>query len=319
MTLIYVSGLIALLLTLILGKPYIDFIKRYFAGQYILDLAPENHSKKAGTPTMGGTMIVDCSIIAMVLAFVMKQGISKGTIVAIITFALYALIGFVDDFQKNKQQENKGLSPRGKLLFQIIAAALPAGYMFISGVTSVSLFGLAQVDLGLFYPLFAIFIVVGASNAVNLTDGLDGLASGLSIFSFIAMGVIFAIQGQVELAIVAISIAAACAGFLYYNQHPAKIFMGDTGSLALGGALGVLGVIGKIEFWLIPIAIVFIIETLSVIIQVTSFKLTGKRVFKMTPIHHHFELIGWNEVKVVRTFWVVGALFCFLSVYLAVF
>lgn len=319
MTIVYVSGLISLLLTLILGKPYIDFIKKFFSGQYILDLAPERHSEKAGTPTMGGTLIVDCSVIAMVLAFIMMEHISKVTMVAIITYALFALIGFIDDYQKNKQKENKGLSARAKILLQLTAAAFPAIYMCVEGATSVSLFGFAEFNLGILYPLFAIFIIVGASNAVNLTDGLDGLASGLSVFSFIAMGVIFAIQGQIELAIVAVTVAAACAGFLFYNHYPAKIFMGDTGSLALGGILGTLGVLGKLEFWLIPIALVFVLETLSVIAQVISFKTTGKRIFKMTPIHHHFELLGWSEVKVVRSFWVVGAIFCALSVYLLVF
>lgn len=315
MTIIYVAALIALLLTLILGRPYIDFIKKYFCGQYILDLAPDNHAKKAGTPTMGGTLIIDCAMIAIILALVMMKQVSHATIVALVTFILFAITGFIDDFQKNKQKENKGLSPKGKLALQVIAAALPAFYMLIKGATTVSIFGLMELDFGICYPIFAILVIIGASNAVNLTDGLDGLASGLSVLSFLTCTIVFASIGQIELAIVSASVAFACAGFLYYNYHPAKIFMGDTGSLALGGLLGTLGILGKFEFWLIPIAIVFIIETLSVILQVISFKTTGKRIFKMSPIHHHFELSGWNELKVVRVFWLVGAIFCALSIY----
>jgi phospho-N-acetylmuramoyl-pentapeptide-transferase len=309
MTIIYIAGLIALLLTLIFGKPYIDLLKKYFAGQYIYEKAPENHSKKAGTPTMGGLLIVDCAIIAMILSFVMMQKISLDSLVAIIVFILYAAIGFMDDYKKNKKQCNKGLTPRGKMFLQIIIASIPAGYMIQGGETSI-----LGYDFGLWYSLIAIFIIVGSSNAVNLTDGLDGLAAGLSLFSFLASAVIFAMMGQIELAVISAAVASACGGFLYYNCNPAQIFMGDTGSLALGGLLGTLGVLGKFEVLLIPLAIVFIIETLSVIIQVVSFKSTGKRVFKMAPLHHHFELLGWNEVKVVKTFWLVGGFFALLAV-----
>ncbi len=309
MTIIYVAGLIALLLTLILGKPYIDLLKKYFAGQYIYEKAPENHSQKAGTPTMGGLLIVDCAIVAMILSFVMMQKISLDSLVAIIVFVLYAVIGFMDDYKKNKKQQNKGLTPRGKMLLQIVVASIPAAYMLQGGETSI-----LGYDFGLWYALIAIFIIVGSSNAVNLTDGLDGLASGLSLFSFLACAVIFAMMGQIELAVISAAVASACGGFLYYNSNPAQVFMGDTGSLALGGLLGTLAVLGKFELLLIPLAIVFIIETLSVIIQVISFKSTGKRVFKMAPLHHHFELLGWNEVKVVKTFWLVGGFFALLAV-----
>lgn len=309
MTIIYVAGLIALLLTLILGKPYIDLLKKHFAGQYIYDKAPENHSKKAGTPTMGGLVIVDCAIIAIILSFVMMQKISLDSLVALIVFVLYAAIGFIDDYKKNKKQQNKGLTPRGKMLLQILVASMPAAYMVNGGETSI-----LGYDFGLWYSFIAIFIIVGASNAVNLTDGLDGLASGLSVFSFLACAVIFGMMGRIELSVISAAVACACGGFLYYNYNPAQIFMGDTGSLALGGLLGTLGILGKFELVLIPLGIVFIIETLSVIIQVVSFKLTGKRVFKMAPIHHHFELLGWSEVKVVKVFWLIGGIFALLAV-----
>jgi len=309
MTIIYVAGLISLLLTLILGKPYIEFLKKAFAGQYIYEMAPENHAKKAGTPTMGGLIIVDCAIVAIILAFVMMQKISIDSLIAIFVFVLYAIIGFVDDYKKNKKKENKGLTPRGKMSLQILAAAAPALYMVHTGETQI-----AGINLGFWYVFAATFIVVGSSNAVNLTDGLDGLASGLSVFSFLGCAIIFGLQGNIELAVISAAVASACAGFLYYNNNPAQVFMGDTGSLALGGLLGALAVLGKFELLLLPLAIIFIIETLSVIIQVTSFKLTGKRVFKMAPIHHHFELLGWSEVKVVKTFWFIGGVFALLAV-----
>lgn len=314
MTIIYVTGLISLLLTLILGKPYIEFLKRYFVGQYIYEMAPENHAKKAGTPTMGGLIIVDCALVAIILGFIMMQKISVDSLIAIFVLALYAVIGFVDDYQKNKKKENKGLSPRAKMALQLLAASVPALYMVHLGETSI-----LGIDLGFWYVLAAVFIVVGASNAVNLTDGLDGLAAGLSTFSFLSCAVLFSVQGNIELAVISAAIAAACGGFLYYNRNPAQVFMGDTGSLALGGALGTLGVLGKFELLLLPIALVFILETLSVIIQVTSFKLTGKRVFKMAPIHHHFELLGWSEVKVVKVFWFVGAVAALLGVVYGIF
>jgi len=167
--------------------------------------------------------------------------------------------------------------------------------------------------LGLLYPIFAVFVVIGSSNAVNLTDGLDGLASGCSFLAFTTLAILCQINEYTGLAIICAAIAGACLGFLYFNKQPARIFMGDTGSLALGGALGTLAILSKNEFWLLFIGIIFIIETLSVIIQVTSFKTTGKRVFKMSPIHHHFELCGWSERKIVYTFWGVTFVFCLLA------
>jgi phospho-N-acetylmuramoyl-pentapeptide-transferase len=309
MTIIYVAGLMALLLTLILGRPYIEFLKKYFAGQYINELAPENHAKKAGTPTMGGLVIVDCALISIILSLIMMQRISIDSAIAIIVLVMYTFVGFWDDHQKNKHKENVGLKPRGKMALQLLAAAIPSLYMLHTGETSI-----AGIDLGVLYFFVSMFIIVGASNAVNLTDGLDGLAAGLSVFSFLACAIIFGIHGEIELSVISAAVACACGGFLYYNYNPAKVFMGDTGSLALGGLLGTLGVLGKFELLLIPIAIVFIIETLSVIIQVASFKLTGKRVFKMAPIHHHFELLGWSELKVVKVFWTVGGIFALLAV-----
>lgn len=306
--LVYVSAIVSLLLTLILGIPYIDFLKKRLYGQYIREDGPKSHAVKAGTPTAGGLVIIIPALIAVTLSLVMDQKTSMQTFVVLITMVLYTLIGFKDDITKITKKQNKGLSAKGKLLLQALIAFIPALFITISGQTSISIFNLFDINLGILYPVFAVLVIIGASNAVNLTDGLDGLAAGTSAIALFAFTVIFMLSDKPDLAIVSAGIAASCIGFLYYNKYPAKIFMGDTGSLALGGVLGTLAVVGKIELWLLLIGGIFVIETLSVILQVISFKTTGKRIFKMSPIHHHFELSGWHETRVVYTFWVVGLL-----------
>jgi phospho-N-acetylmuramoyl-pentapeptide-transferase len=314
--LVYVSALLSMLLTLLAGVPYLDYLTKNLYGQFIREDGPASHIKKAGTPTMGGLMIVIPAIFGAVLALVMDQKTSIESLIVLLTFGLFTFIGFRDDIAKIMQKQNKGLSARGKLLLQILIAAIPALYVTYTGERSVSMFGLANIDLGVFYPFFAVFIIVGFSNAVNLTDGLDGLASGTVAFALIAITAIFMLMGRHDLAIISAAIAGSCLGFLYYNKNPARIFMGDTGSLALGGVLGTLAVIGKFELWLLIIGGIFVIETLSVILQVISFKTTGKRIFKMSPIHHHFELLGWSEIKVVYTFWFAGILFALIGGFL---
>ena len=304
--LIYVSGLISFLLTLILGVPFLDYLKKNLYGQSIREEAPETHVKKSGTPTMGGLIIIIPALIGAALALIMDQKTSLDTFVILLTFVLLSLIGFRDDILKVVKKQNKGMTARGKLIAQILVASIPALYMTLQGERSISLFGFANIDLGFLYPFFAVFIIIGFSNAVNLTDGLDGLAAGTSAVAMIASTVICVIAERPDLAIISIAIAGSCIGFLYYNKFPAKLFMGDTGSLALGGILGTIAVVGKFEFFLLIIGMIFVIETLSVIIQVISFKTTGKRVFRMSPIHHHFELIGWSEQRVVYTFWAVA-------------
>ena len=182
-------------------------------------------------------------------------------------------------------------------------------FVTISGRTFLT-FGEYTLNLGYFYPIFGILLITGVSNAVNLTDGLDGLAASNMVVSTAALAIINLIMGNIDIAIICASVTGACLGFLYFNKHPAKVFMGDTGSLALGGVLGTIAVMGKFELWLIPIGIIFLIETLSVMLQVTSYKLTGKRIFKMSPIHHHFELCGWKEVTIVKVFTLVNFIFC---------
>ncbi len=309
MILAIVAALIAFVLSLLFGVPYIEFLKKKMLGQYIREEAPESHAKKGGTPTTGGVFLVIAAVLAAVISLFMAEKTSTGAFLILITFIFYMFAGFQDDAQKFEHHANKGLSARGKLILQIAIACLPVMFVTISGRTFLT-FGHYAINLGYFYPVFGIFLVTGVSNAVNLTDGLDGLASSNMVISLAALAVINLIMGNIDLAIICTSIMGACLGFLYFNRYPAKVFMGDTGSLALGGVLGTIAVMGKFELWLIPIGIIYLIETLSVMIQVTSFKLTGKRVFKMSPIHHHFELCGWNETKIVKVFSFVTFIFC---------
>lgn len=319
MILICVSFLIASMLTLIIGIPYIAFLKKNVYEQFILEDAPSSHAKKAGTPTMGGIIIAVPAILASVLALVMNQSTSVEALVILSSFALFMILGFKDDLCKILKKQNKGLTPGKKLVFQFLIALIPAMIMTVSGKTTISFYNYFSINLSYIYPVFATVLIVGMSNAVNLTDGLDGLASGLSVIAFFALAIITCILGRNDLAIVAIAIAGSCVAFLYYNKYPAKMFMGDTGSLSLGGALGTFAVVSKLEIVTLLIGIVFVLETLSVIIQVISFKTTGKRVFKMSPIHHHFELLGWDETRVVKVFCAVGLISSSLIVLLYVY
>ena len=276
-------------------------MKKKAYSQYLREEVAQMHAYKEKTPTTGGVFIIASIILASIVALFMAQKATTGAIIVLMTLIFYTFTGFEDDIKKIKAQQNLGLSARAKLMLQIAVAMLPAFYIIFSNQTAISFLNFS-IDLGWFYPVFVAFMIVGASNAVNLTDGLDGLAASSSVIAFLACSVICFLNNNIDLAIISIAASASCLGFLYFNKKPAKIFMGDTGSLALGGLLATIAIMGKFELWLIPIAIVFICETLSVMIQVTSFKLTGKRVFKMSPIHHHFELSNWSENKIVVVF-----------------
>jgi len=314
---ITVAFLLGLILCLLFGVPYIEFLKKHLFGQYIKDVAPEGHAKKAGTPTTGGVFIVGAIIASSLITLMLAQMLDKTALIILLTLFFYTLAGFQDDILKIKGKANAGLSARGKLLRQIAIALLPTLYVTLAHFTNIKI-GYDYYDLLWFYPIFAVFIITGASNAFNLTDGLDGLAASTGIPAFIACAVIAEMSSAHGVAIISAAVAGALVGFLKYNKSKAQVFMGDTGSLAIGGLLGTLAVVGKFEFYLILIAGVFIIETLSVIIQVISFKSTGKRVFKMAPIHHHFELEGWSEVKIVRKFTILSVLFAVLAISLSV-
>ena len=307
MTMISVAALITLVLTLLFGVPYLEFMKKKMYGQYIREEVQILHAKKNKTPTTGGVFLVAGLITGSLIVLFMAQALSTRAIIVLMTLIFYTFTGFEDDIKKIKGCHNEGLSPKAKLALQIAVSMLPAVYLVYQGQTTVSFFNF-HINLFYFYPFFAVFMIVGSSNALNLTDGLDGLASGCSFFAFLACAVICFINGNMDLAIISMAASSACLGFLYFNKNPAKIFLGDTGSLALGGLLATIAITGKFELWLIPIGIIFIAETLSVMLQVASFKLTGKRIFKMSPIHHHFELSGWNEKKIVLVFSIISAL-----------
>jgi len=315
MIMIAVGLLLSLVLCLLLGVPYIDFLKKKTIGQYVLDLAPEAHAKKQGTPTTGGVFIILAIIISSVVTLLMAQQMSNASWIILITLLFMALAGLQDDYLKIKGKENKGLSPRGKLIRQILIALIPTIYCMQHGGTILTL-GSKTFDIGLFYPLLSVFIITGASNAYNLTDGLDGLAASTGIPAFLACIILAFMTGHTDVAIISATVIGALIGFLKYNKPKAQVFMGDTGSLALGGLLGTLAVIGKFELLLAVFGGVFVMETLSVIIQVTSFKLTGNRVFKMSPIHHHFELCGHSELRIVIEFTIVSLILSAISVWL---
>mgnify|MGYP001126343062 CR=1 FL=1 len=304
-----VSFLLGLILCLLFGIPYIDFLKKRMIGQYIREEAPESHNQKAGTPTTGGVFIIIAALLASVTTLFMAEKFTDSAWIILITFLFYALAGFQDDFLKIKGHENKGLSARGKFLRQIIIALLPIFYaiqMYGSFGTQLSI-GNYVIDLGWWYPILAVIAITGASNAYNLTDGLDGLAASTGVPAFVACSAIALLSHYDYIAIISAAMAGALLGFLKYNKPKAQVFMGDTGTLAI---------MGKFELYLIILAGVFVIECLSVMIQVTSFKLTGKRVFKMSPIHHHFELCGFTERQIVKGFAIASCIFSVLAVLL---
>jgi phospho-N-acetylmuramoyl-pentapeptide-transferase len=306
---ITVAFLLGLILCLLFGVPYIDFLQKKTIGQYVKDLAPETHAKKEGTPTTGGVFIITAVMIAAVITLMLAQKVNTEALIILLSLVFFTFAGFQDDYLKIRGKGNDGLSAKGKLLRQIVISLLPVLYLMMAETPATQfVIGSYHFELGWFYPLAAVFIITGSSNAFNLTDGLDGLAASTGIFAFGGSAIIASLSGFPQAAIISASAAGALLGFLWYNAPRAKVFMGDTGSLALGGLLGTIAVMGKFEFLLIFLGGVFIAEAMSVIIQVASFKTTGKRVFKMSPIHHHFELCGWSEKKIVTVFAIISAL-----------
>lgn len=315
MILITISALIALILALLGGVVHIDFLKKKMYNQYVLEDAPQNHQAKNGTPTTGGIFLVIASIIASITALLMAQKTTTQSFIILMTLLFYTLAGFKDDIRKIKGKHNQGLTAKGKLFFQFAIAFLPVFYIYLTGHDYL-MFGSWQLHLGWLYVPFGILLITGTSNAVNLTDGLDGLAGTNMVISLLTFTIMLYLMGQIDIAIISSAVLGATLGFLYFNHYPAKVFMGDTGSLALGGFLGTIAVMGHLELWLLLIGIVFFIETVSVMLQVFSFKVFNKRIFKMSPIHHHFELLGWNEVKVVTAFSFVTFICCAIALYL---
>ena len=293
---------LAAVLVLLAGPRMIPELHKLKFGQSIREEGPKSHQAKSGTPTMGGIMIIlSIAITSMVLG-----KLSLELVLALIIMLGHFVLGFVDDYIKVVKKHNLGLKAKQKLLGQIIIAVLVAYFAGLPTDLWVPFAG--NIDLGYGFYVLILLVLVGTSNAVNLTDGLDGLASGTVIFAALTYMAICLALGKMDLAIFCGAMAGACLGFLKFNAHPAKIFMGDTGSLALGGAIAAAGILTHTEILLVVVGLVFVCEAMSEIIQVISFKTTGKRVFLMSPIHHHFELKGWAETKVVKSFCFAGAL-----------
>ena len=316
------AALVTLLLSFIIGPYLIRLLKRWQIGQPIRDDGPDRHAVKAGTPTMGGTLIV----LSLVLSTVLVGDVTNVyVLVALAVTVGFAAIGFIDDLLKVRRKSSHGLGMWSKLVPQMAVAAAAAAVLLsqpdFSSTVAVPFLKNVQPDIGLWYIPFAVVVVVGASNAVNLTDGLDGLAIGpvmtaaatYALIVYLAGHVKFAEYLQIphvsrvgEMAVFCAAVVAAGLGFLWFNTYPAQIFMGDVGSLGLGAALGIVAVISKNEILLVVVGGIFVVEALSVIVQVASFKLRGKRVFRMAPIHHHYELKGWPEPQIIVRFWIVS-------------
>ncbi len=317
------GALTALVISLMIGPYMIRKLSIMKIGQPIRDDGPVTHLDKAGTPTMGGTLI----LIAITVSTLLWVDLSnRYSWLALAVMLLFGLVGFIDDYKKLIENNPKGLSAKSKYFWQSVIGFGAASYLYFTAVTPVEtnyilpMIKNFSLSLGIFYILFTYIVVVGSSNAVNFTDGLDGLAilptvmvsGALGVFAYLTGHSVFSgylsipyIPGAGELVVFCSAIVGAGLGFLWFNTYPAQVFMGDVGALALGASLGIIAVIVRQEFVLMIMGGVFVIETVSVIVQVLSFKLTGKRVFRMAPLHHHFELKGWPEPRVIVRFWII--------------
>ena len=316
---ILITVLCAFALTLLLGRITIPVLRALKAGQSIREIGPKWHSTKAGTPTMGGIMFILPAIVCVLIAG--WNGMRQGDYAQLMVLGLalaYGLIGFADDFVKVKLKRNLGLTALQKLVLQIAVALVFLGLLYKNGSLSCELyipfFNVSWEIPVVVYMIFASIVVVGCVNAVNLTDGVDGLASGVTVPVMVFFAVTAFVWGSETLALLPAALVGGLVGFLCYNFHPAKVFMGDTGSLFLGGAVCGMAFALDMPLILILVGIIYIIEALSVMLQVFYFKVThGKRIFRMTPIHHHFEMGGWSEVKIFWVFAGLTALMCVLA------
>lgn len=305
---------LSLLISFFSGFFIIKKLKKLQFGQHIREEGPKSHQKKAGTPTIGGVIFL---ISSLIVSFVFLKKDSEFFFLLTITFG-FGLVGFLDDFLKVVLKRNLGLTAKQKLFFQLIIAIVSYFILYFSNLDTHIYIPFLNKDfnLGWFYFVFYIFLLLGTTNATNLTDGLDGLLTSnaiivISFYCYIAYHF-----DHTNISLFAIIFVGALTGFLLHNKYPAKVFMGDTGSLAIGGFLVGISIVTKTEILLALIGIVFVIETLSVILQVASFKLTKKRIFKMSPLHHHFELSGWGEIKIVSIFSLISFIVCLLSLFI---
>jgi phospho-N-acetylmuramoyl-pentapeptide-transferase len=305
---ILIGGMASLFICIFLGPKFIDFLREKEFGQHIREEGPEAHQTKAGTPTMGGIVI----FLAVSVPFLILSDYRASSIAVFAVGLASAGLGLADDWAKVSKKRSLGISGRNKLIVQgVIAIALwlwVTKHMGLNDTLRLRVVD-ASVNLGAFYPVLIFLVIAGATNGVNLTDGLDGLAAGsaaIVLLAFTAMT--FITSGQKDLALLCACLVGSCVGFLWFNSFPAAIFMGDTGSLGLGGAIAALAVMTKTEVLLLIIGGIFVIEALSVLIQVFSFQRFRRRVFLMAPIHHHFELMAWSETKIILRFWIVAAI-----------
>ena len=317
--------MLSFFVSVIFGYFLIPVLRKLKCGQTISVFTAFRHANKQGTPTIGGLIFIIPTLVTMLVLYLRGSlQISSSLLIIIFVFISYALLGFVDDFLKIKAHNNEGLSITQKLVIQVLIALI---FFFIymkgGGDTYLKITSLGiNVDLKWFYGIFILFLLVGSSNAVNLTDGLDGLAGSLSVVAFLSFGILCWgstwISGNQEMAIFCFILVGALLGFLVYNTHPAKVFMGDTGSMALGSSLAAIAILSKHELSLAVIGGVFVIEALSSIIQLTAIKKFHKKVFLMAPIHHHFEKLGWEETDIVKLFLIVGFMLGMIAIYYGV-
>ncbi len=324
------AAVTALFISFLFGPKIIKALKKFKLGQMVRSDGPQSHMYKTGTPTMGGIIM----ILAILVSCLLWQDFSNPYVwIGIVSLLGFGLVGFLDDYLKITRKSTEGLHAKFKIIGQITISLIIVLFIYLNGNEHTTLlylpfFKSPVIDLGVWYVPFGVFILVSWTNAVNITDGLDGLAIGLVIMAGIAFAILTYITGRAdfagylqipylpessELPVFCFALVGAAVGFLWFNSHPAEVFMGDTGSLALGGVLGVVSLMIKKEILLVVIGGVFVLEILSVAIQIISFKATGKRVFKMAPLHHHFELKGWAETKVVIRFWIMGGMFAILA------
>ena len=313
--------MLGFILSIICGLVLIPVLKKLKLGQNVSKTIGERHLKKEGTPTLGGLIFILPTIVTLLLLkFKGSIDISYNLLIILLVFGFYALLGFADDFMKIKWHNNKGLSISFKLLCQMLIALVFFYIYVVNGGSPTLEISSLGIDLNLkwFYGLFILFLLVGTSNAVNITDGLDGLAGGLSAIAFLAYGMLAWnaswMEGNQEVGIFCFVLVGTLLGFLLFNTHPAKVFMGDTGSLALGGALAATAILTKHELSLALVGGVFVVETLSSLIQMISIIYFHKKIFRMAPLHHHFEQLGWSEGDIVKAFYVVGLLLAMAAI-----
>lgn len=312
--------LVSMILAILMGPGFIAYLRHWKVEQAIRIEGPQSHHAKAGTPTMGGWLIVAPAILTALVVSALRGGIHRDLLAVIGVVLAFAFIGWLDDYLIIKKRQNTGLSARQKLLAQIGVAILFCVYLAGTGHGTTVLLPFTHTffDLGYLYYPFLVFVMAAETNGVNLTDGLDGLAAGTAAIAFGGLAWLlgeystFGALGPTVLLLLAL--VGSCLGFLWFNSHPAQVFMGDTGSLALGAAFASCAILGHLELFLIPLGGIFLAEALSVVLQVASFKTTGRRIFKMSPLHHHFELSGWAETKIVQRFYLIAGALAILTI-----